>query len=303
MTYLVGTITDSNPGPALHAVVDPALISNGYVLVDTQTISTRTHKTYKNPAANNPSGFDWFIDFAYTTTGAGTYGSYIFEDYIPATHLAYRGCYAYYYNPDYIETTYYSHHGTNGYTLESASLGCFAGNTSGNYVNRDMNTTTTGFGYWASVTPARVIMINTNQPTAFAYTGVHTPDAGWVANVGSPLAFPTLSIWTGPQGGGGAVMTTRVPKMTGTFYWNNVLGINYNPLSWPYLSGGSAAVTSTRKASPVYVTMNTYRVGTAIDLAIMATDTVVRGDTISIGGAPYVFTTSNGNLSYLMKAV
>src|SRR3954469_25016645 len=153
MAYLTATQgADANPAATLYATLAGGLTTAGFTLVDTQVISTRTHKVWKSAAANNAQGLDWFLDAVYTTTGAGSLWLFPMEFYDPATHLATRMVHGGL-SSTTIDQTFYSINGATAFTLESASWPLNASNATG----LPLLTSTSSFGYWFSVTGDRVI--------------------------------------------------------------------------------------------------------------------------------------------------
>ena len=135
---------------------------------------------WKSPAAGNVQNLDWYLDIGYTTTGAGTFGLYPFEFYDPAAHLAYRGPFYAAHRQAHLDATYYSRCGATGYTLENFNLVHLAAATfsSGNYAHHDLDIPVTTIGYWASVSPKRVVLFTSNQPAMVLYAGLYEPLRG-----------------------------------------------------------------------------------------------------------------------------
>lgn len=310
MVYITGTITDSNPGPALHALMAPALTSAGYTLVDTVVISTRTHKVWKSPAAGNVQNLDWYLDISYQTVGAANFAMQPFEFYDPATDLGYRGPQAS--SSTIIDAATSTRYGAVGYALETNWTGTAAG----------MGTAlpVTSFAYWASITLDRVIMLNSNEPTRLIYTGFYLPDPLYAAKAGAAL-YPLvqarmLSGSSANSNSSGGLLLPRIPPATamGTNGWNyhayshlDTERFRFPPIpSGPFTSYPAAAVpvliknhsSSGNSTSPPDVTH-----GQFLDLAITAaTATVNRGDTVTIASASWVLSSMYNDHSLLFKA-
>jgi len=291
MTYISGTITNANPAATLYAAVDTALSSAGYTLVDTVAISTRTHKVWKSPAASNAANLDWYLDVAYTTTGAGHIGFYPFEDYNATTHVAYRGMYGEQtsWTPD---ATYYSRFGSTGSALETNWLPNGSGGG-----NAQIQTTlpTTAFGYWISITTSRVIAMYSTVPTSVYYTGLYTPSSLQTSNAAGSL-FPLIGLRLDGTGIGGNYNygMTRVPKIITTIngYMSAYAAAPY-AVTLPSIPGGITTASGGYFASPIWLFTysgfpNTIW-GTLIDVKGAQTDaTVTRADTVSIGGETWL---------------
>lgn len=314
MAYITGTITDANPGPALYALMAPALTTAGYTLVDTVTISTRTHKIWKSAAANNSLSLDWYLDIGYPTTGAGALVMAPFEYFDPATDLGYRGLVSI--NQTTIDATTFSRYGATGSALETNWITAPA-----TYTSYQLPLIATSFGYWISVTPERVIMLLSNSPTIVYFSGFYVPDSLYAAKAGASL-FPLM----------GAVMTptttaaltsgtttttaalTRVPPATSLASpgWNTTLHIQglkqeeYG--SYPQIPTGSQQVYPWVAAPlSMFVSLSNQalfaRYGTVRDvLTAAASGSLVRGDTCTIGGEQYVFTSPSSAGALLFRA-
>lgn len=266
MTYTSGSLTSANPAADLYTPMASALTTAGFTLVDTVVISTRTHKVWKSAAANNAQGLDWYLDVAYTTTGAGSIWLGAFEFYDPATHLAYRGGY----NPNDTsasEGTYYSRYGASGFALE----------TNWTYITcnvAQINTQTSNFAYWMSVTTDRVMVMTSVTPTSVMYCGFFDMYAPWANKIGA-LAYPlvtctvnapsnatftstavsngghcsALSLANPPPSSNAPMALTRFPpvvKPAGQINWRNQAGV-----AGVSAAGSSGANTGSGYASAV----------------------------------------------------
>lgn len=193
MTFVSGTIT-TGVDADLYNVIATALASNGLILVDTQVISTRTHRVWKNPASNNSLGKDWYYDISYPTSGQAGITIHPFEDYDAVNHLGIRGCVPIAtYTP---ETTYYSRYGATGYALETNWI------PSTSY---QITTSASSYGYRLSITPDRIIGTTTAANTALIYAGLIDLSNACAAAAGAS-AFPIICL------SGTTVNQTRYPK-------------------------------------------------------------------------------------------
>lgn len=295
MTFITSTITSANPAADLYTAIAGALSSEGYTLVDTVVISTRTHKVWKCPAANNAAGKDWYLDVTYTTSGAGSVWWIPYEAYDPVTHLAYRGPVAT--ASGSLDAVTYSRNGATGAALESALVGIHAG------VNTTalLTTPSSSFGYWISVTPNRLIGNVTATPAFLLYAGLYEPTAEYSAIAGADL-FPLVmcrlnpgstswaSAGSAPSTASGGII--RVPKATVLTGWDSTLAIYSdvgNALWLPQIPAGSQlinnrsvaklAIGTGTNASPVGQYGYLYDVR-----ACQADATVTRGDTVTLSG-------------------
>lgn len=314
MTYITNTLTDSNAPATLYAAMATALTTEGFTLVDTNVISTRTHKIWKCAAASNPANVDWYLDIAYTTTGAGTLGLYPMEFYDPATDLAYRAPFFGSSNTA-AESTYYSRNGASGFTLESANLAIYAGATTGSAsANRDLSIPATTFGYWCSISPKRVALFTSNSPALTLYAGLFEPHADFAAQAGA-LMYPVISAkYSGVQSQGtlGEVSLTRYPKDLSSQRWDSRVDSSALPIlqgvgMFPSIPSGVTTLSTVRRAVRIPVIAYTGGGGQAglfgyLYDVLGASTTAVRGDTVTVGGASYVFASPSSSASLLMKA-
>lgn len=316
MTYITGTVTNANPGPTLWALMDTALLGAGFTLVDTVVISTRTHKIYLSAAAGNAISKDWYLDVAYTTTGAGQLFLGVMEFFDAATDLAYRAAFN---GTGGIEATYYSRYGATGQTLELAAWGYYHTGGAGSVSNGTLDLVTSAVGYWISITRNRVIVLLSTNPAWALYAGSYAPSVGHTAAAGADL-YPLIAAKL--YGGGPVSMTasgiTRIPKHTsaGSMAWQIAAG--YAPGTASIRPPGLPAdhVTAYARAA-VPMTINTSGsagniagafpwayLGTFRDVATIAAEaTVVRGDTVSDGTDTWVLASSSSANSVLFKAV
>lgn len=303
MAYITGSLTDANPGPALHTLMATALTTAGFTLVDTVTISTRTHKVWKSPAAGNAANLDWYLDIGYTTTGAGTIALVTFEMFDPATDLGYRGAYN---TNSTLLTANGSPYGTTGHALET---NWFHANTAGTQTSLS----TTAFGYWVSITADRVLLLCSTAPSAVMYAGLYDPDPTYAAKAGASL-FP---LFTGKVGGSGVAVTaglTRIPPWAsftvGSWAYTAdttvaTAGGAWSVAAYPLLPTG-AQTSYPFTAVPIPIMTGTNfpggRWGWLRDVFAVSSAGVTRGDTCTINGASHVLGTTASGFSYAMKA-
>jgi len=289
MSYISGTITDSNAPATLYNSIATALTDEGFVSIDTVTISANTHKVWKSPAAENTANKDWYLDVQYPTAGGGTIYFTPYEDYNATTDLGFRG-------PVNIgtwatmttETTYYSRYGATGYSLEHA-----------NWWRIGLTAPVTSFGFWISITADRVVGLSSNEPSKVVYTGLYTPSAGHTASA-TTWVYPLITAQLDGAGGGYAGYT-RFPKIVGTI--GNQGGGGSTQVAPFRLAGylpgtsvpaGVNGAYSYREASPIQAYNNDPQTGmswfgTLQDVAtVNAALTVARGDTVTIGADQWV---------------
>jgi hypothetical protein len=213
MTYITGTLTDSNAPATLYGSIATALTTAGYTLEDTVVITTTTWKVWKSPAASNSANLDWYLFVGYTTTGAGTVRFYCSEGYTAATDLVIRGVKglnsvstsngsnAYYARYDNAGLSWDvatgSPYGSTGMAINAVNLGW----DTTTFCDRQILAPATSFGYWISITTNRVIALGSGAPTEAVYTGLYAPSQEYIdvaaANTAitpaTPIIFPLVS--------------------------------------------------------------------------------------------------------------
>lgn len=282
MTYASGTITDANPGPAFVAVIEAALTANGWTLEDTNVISTSTYRTWKNPAANNVTGKDYFISLRYTTTGAGSYGHYVHETWDPTSNLG-QGF-----------VTGYT--GTQSITAPNHRLLDTAVALDSSFITGTpaISLPSSSFGYWVSATANRLILLVSSDPTNVYYVGNYVPDQNFVDAAGAamlplirarvPEANATNNITRLPQFVGSSapsslVDTVAASTMTGNF-------------PTPSIPAGDLSIGVRRGIRVPIRALNRNVLGYIPDLLLFrCSTTVARGDTIAIDGVNWVMST------------
>jgi hypothetical protein len=283
MTYINGTINTGQDADLYNAMAT-ALATNGYSLVDTQVISTRTHKVWKNPAANNSSGQDWFLDIAYSTTGQAGLYIHPFEAYDAVNHLGIRGVITggTSFTP---ESTYYSRYGTTGFALETNWLQTSDG--------IQLPTSASSYGYMLSIDTERISGFTTASTSAICYVGLITLSLRSATAAGT-AALPLVVNTTA------GYRQTRHPKRTtaGVPTFGFLTSFATNTVQFPSGDFNSMAAC----AEPVRVAPNSVT-GTSIAayagtlkgvVALNVDASVNRGDEITIGADTYVI---NGTLT------
>ena len=155
------------------------------------------------------------------------------------------------------------------------------------------------------------------------YAGFYTPHPLHVAAVGTEFIYPLVvaklhnSQDSNSSTGYPDCAFTRIPGMSssGSYGFAYYLIMRTSgaiaAISMPGLPGGSTNSFSVRGAMPVLLmTHDSTNVmafgalwGSLSDVAtVRATNTVVRGDTTTVAGSPWILTTSSGSFSLLFKA-
>lgn len=312
MTFITGSITNANPGPALYAVIETAALAIGWTLEDTVVIGGNTHKVLKSAAAGNAQGLDWFLDLNYPTTGTtGGFRAAPFEGYTAASDVGLRGPFAGA-SSTTIDATTYSRYGATASALETNWI------NSASYTGISLSLTTSAFTYWVSITRNRVIIMTTNNTTKVLYTGFFTPTTAHATEAGAAL-FPLVQLGLSDQGLSQATTltstsfaATRVPKATSGLNWGNhgLTQANYGVLEGT-VGGAASPFTGRFAGSPLQVIFGTgttgagytneNRVGTVDDVALFASSgSVVRGDTVTVGSDTwYAFTNNNAHCLFI----
>lgn len=277
--YINGTIS-TGLDKDMHDALAAAMISVGYVLVDTQVISTRTWKVYKSPAASNSLGKDFYLAISYSTAGWGGINIRPFEDYDTVNHLGIRGVTgAAAWVP---EGTFYSRYGSVGYALETNWL------TANNY---QLVTQAASYGYYLSVTPDAIAGFTSTNST-LVYSGLMNLSAGSAAAQGSS-AFPLICY--SPTTG--SFYQTRYPKgTTGTVGSAGPQLRGSMAANGPVFPGGQQAsivqefmpIELMPSSSPLLSTVIPAYRGTLKNVYWLGVDnTVGRGDTVTDGTSTY----------------
>lgn len=327
MTFVTGTYTNANPGPALYAALHTALVAEGFTLVDTVVISARTHKVLQAPA--NSFGLGWFLDISYPTSGVATgVKTSPFEDYNAASHFGFRGPYGSVSSDSTApEATYYSRYGATGYALET--------NWSNGAINTGFDTalSTGATTYWASITPERVVLMLSSAPTKISYAGFFTPTADFVAAADTAL-YPLISANLTAAGnaasgsaGSSTAAVTRLPKLTGFSgapgALTNVTGwqtsVFVGALDWGvrFAAGGLIGVggglfTGKTSISPIPVILGTSVISPTMGMGALvgvldgvaagqATPSAVRGDTVQVDSDTWMLSSPVGYQVLLMQ--
>lgn len=314
MTFISGSISSADPGPALYAEIETAALAAGFTFVKTVTIGARTHKILKSPAASNSQGLDWYLDIGFPTTGDGSRLSFTpFEDFDSSTNKGIRGpVYGY---GSTIESTYFSRYGATGYELETNWSAGAAG-------EMYMALSTSSFAYWISVTTDRIISMLSTAPTFMQYAGFYEPTPEHVAAAGSHL-FPLIVCKVGTaytssgstNPGSSTVCVNRLPTVTSAqlaatrngYGWShNMIPNSTEAVNTDGVIGGAVApVTAQRtmRRLPIIFGSNTFndlgpftRLGHLIDMASgRGVSTILRGDTVTIDSDTWYLTSYNSN--------
>lgn len=329
MTYISGSMTNSDAPATLAGLMHTALLNAGFTLVDTVVIGTRTHKVYKSAAANNTEGIDWYLDLAYTTSGAGSIWLGAFETYDAVAHTAGLGPYS------NIESTVdaaeFSRYGTTKYALE----------TNWTHITRNLaqiETASSAFAYWISITPTRVIALTSVNATKVVYCGQFAPYAPWKAKVAevtpgkwNPLITCNISnpaVENTSTMGSGSL--TRIPPATTVYRWDYTCNIRSSSSSsssgsssggvggpagfvdtgWsPYLAGGPQGdkiqIAISRNVSVNNVGGWGHGAGWLYDIARFGTSgatSVTRGDTTTVSGNTWALASANSGACFGFKA-
>lgn len=281
MTYYTGTISTGQDVDMYNALAT-ALTAQGLALVDTVVISTRTHKVWKNAAANNSAGVDWYYDIGYSTSGFAGITIRPFEGYDAVGHNGIRGIYN---AANFIpESTYYTKFGATSSPLETSWL---ASNTA-----YQITTQSASYAYYLSITPDCIsgFMSTTTRPV---YAGLMTLSAGQVAAQGASA----LPLVCADHSGNTGLYQTRYPKVTTTVNLFGPTLTTPRSSNGPQFPGNTAGLQSSApeiypvEVASVGTTAGTnnqpYR-GILKNLYSMTVDaTVGRGDTITDASGTY----------------
>jgi hypothetical protein len=322
MVTIQNTINSSTPGLDLYNAMATAMGTIGASLVDTQVISTRTHKVWKFPAAINAAGKDWYLDITYVTGGGGNLTMLPMEFYDPATHLAYRMPISQ--SSSTVDAATSSFTGSTGGTLESAQSGATAATLAAGRIGV-LDLTTSSFGYWIDITGDRIAAISSNRASNILYVGMYTPTTAYAAKAGAAL-FPLVVIQMyasgvpagGPSSGANSanVAITRMPpattiaQMPGGNWFTGPGWQTVGPMggAMPRIPGGSTTFSDLAvipcglygSTSDGTGSMGTF--GTLIGVGACPCDSSVTvGSTVTISGVDWILTTQLGNGALLFK--
>jgi hypothetical protein len=339
VTYTANSMTSANPAADLYTAMASALTSAGFTLADTQVISTRTHKVWKSAAANNSQGLDWYLDVAYTTTGAGSVWLGAFENYSSPNGI--RGPYNITSDTTTPDATTYSRYGATGSALE----------TNWNHISSNIaqiQTTTSAYAYFISITGDRVIAMTSVAPTTLNYCGLFDMYTPWANKIGA-AAYPLITctvntpssinasahspnVTAGSNVASAASLTRRPPVATvganGNFggYGTALITTAFVDTTSGTSSGGgiSAPLVPVDTGSSLFYDtarggrlqiINSWpsstgggvagsgpAIGLLKDVGIFAASAVTRGDTITISSATWVLSNTASNRCYGFKA-
>ena len=325
MTFVTGSITNANPGPALYAALEPTLLAAGFTLDDTVVIGARTHKIMKSAAAGNRIGKDFFLDISYPTTGAATRLLITpFEGYTAGTDVGIRGPYA---TNDATapEQVNFSRYGDAASALETNWA-----NAAATYTVLGLALSTAVFNYWVSITQNRIIIF-VSSDTTMLYSGLFLPTQAHADFAGSAL-FPLITANLVPGATASVIannsntaasvrcVVTRIPRFPGVsashvenYGWMAAASIHHS-LNLTSGSAGRAAGYATGEIAlgdllVLFGTLsgpNLYSgfVGTldGVGIGYVAT-AAVRGDTVDIGPDTWYMAQPASNVGLFMQGV
>lgn len=324
MSYTFFDVNSANPAADLYGVtvgnsgavgIAGLLTAAGFTLVDTVTISTRTHKVWKSPAGSNAAGLDWYLDVAYTTTGAGSIWFFPFENYNASTHVATRG--AIQDSSTTVDATTFSRNGSTTAALESATGGMHPASATSNM--NLVTQTSTLFRANVSVTADRVIAYSRASTGRVHYCGLYTPSSAYSTAAGAglfPLCVAQIGFPFANSASGATACSASASSTTATFSLTRIAPLTalaagwqtqgqvfptlthaygavgaptWTPELWPLMIiGGSTAASATGG------TASLGKIGELKDIGFVATDASQNdGDTLSSGA--YVLTARQGS--------
>ena len=325
MTFVTGSVTSSNPGPALYAALEPTLLAVGYTLEDTVVIGARTHKILKSASGLNSFGRQYFLDINYPTTGIAT-GLMMatFENYTAATDQALRGPYTASSTtaPDPVT---FSRFGDTSYALETNW------NNGASATALHLGLATAAITYWASVTPERVVLMISSAPTKMAYAGFFTPNAEHAAHAADAL-YPLITLvltagtesTTSTNPSSASAVVTRLPRLAAfdssagsvapanwnVTVWVSPLGLLGRAGSGGAVGGTVSPFTGTVSIFPIPVAFGTSSPNSTQPAAARVGDldgvasgyvapTVSRGDTVTVSGDKWYLSSLGGTANAL----
>lgn len=279
MTYASATITGSATGPAdLRTVIENLMTSQGnWEFVEAYTATTFNVRVWRNKAAGNTWGQNWYLAMITNTAVANNLIFKVFEDYTTGTKLGYRGATG----NSVLDVASGSGYGNTGYAPE---------NTNWNN-NCLVLCPSSSFTYRVRVTANGVFAV-TSSGLDFIYCGLFNPI--WSHANEFPLAQ-----WRAHNSTTSYAGLTRRPGASAASA--GIFDLNYASTAFDNLYGkvGLAdAMCGTRVySSRLLVYMNNTATGTTergrgwfdTDILQLSTDMAVAvGDTLAINGAPYV---------------
>ncbi len=201
MTYTSGTQgATGTPAATFAATMNTALLAGGFTFVETVTVSTQTTPIYKSPAASNSFGSDWYLGLWRGSDAAVSLKLAVAEVWDTGTHK-YRN-----YAPNPATFT-----PTSAFAVNDAA-GQAPGSTYGGVANGGVTLAATGYQYWISVHPNRVVVGTRVGSTDYgSYAGLYD-DLLPVAISPFPLCVVTLATGSGQNTASGAA--TREPGTT-----------------------------------------------------------------------------------------
>lgn len=325
MVFISGSITNSDPGAALYALMEPQLIATGWTLEDTVTRSGTTWKVLKSAAAGNSENKDWYLTVRFNPTGVST-GFQIapIEGFNTATDQVIRGCFAAGGVPTIDATTYSPYGNTTWPFSEIAGGGNGIFSCDVGYTAMTMGLVTTPFLYRISMTRDRVIMALGSDPNSIVYAGFFVPTSDHRAHATSalyPLIHAKLQATT--QSSAASVPTstlaavTRLPRLSAWRAggsWAGSVVVNWDISARNFTSGlvptYDSPYTNKKVAVPLPVefvvdaTDTRHFVGTLEDVVYANTSGVSFADTATIGSDLwYATATGSGGRSLFMRGI
>jgi hypothetical protein len=314
MGYGTGTVNSATPcADAYNAAtvgLAALLTAAGFTLVDTQTISTRTHKVWKSPGGSNSFGTDWYLDVAYTTTGSGAIYLAAIEFYDPATHVATRGPFGD--TGTTIDATTFSRFGAGTAALETSWVPSpVSSGTNGIPINSGVAT-----GFWFQVSLDAVMGFTTQDATRWTYAGLYDMTTNYASKAGAG-AFPLISLTAGISS---TIINcpfyqhglTRIPPFTSMAgdawgYLGHLDTLSGATNDWPALPSGSTtgmdftaskiSIKTDQASSPKRVIF-----GTLKNVWIVPASGITRGDTCKVAGVDSVLSAALGGYAVAIKA-
>jgi hypothetical protein len=291
-TYATGTINDASTyGISLYNAIAAALTAEGWTLVDTIVISTRTHKVWRNDSTRSALGKTWYLALSYLTSGASNVSIRPFEDFDTGGDLGIRGCA--YVSATTIESTYFSRFGATGYALDSANW------LSATSSLCELQAVGSSFTYWIVVDADHIKGISSTSPTFFRYVGLLEPTLDHADYAGAALL--PLALVSNLSGNDANFYTylTRAPRMTAMLAnWNTGINAYLRPHEGAagVLNGSVSPLINKRRGSCLWVQPSATEAafGRAKDVAVFRSAAgVTAGDRVTIDGETWVLSSHN----------
>lgn len=146
MPYRQNVITSANPARDMVLEIEPDMLAAGWSFVEEVIITTTTYRVYRSNAASNARGLDFHVSLQWTTLGGTTIAWKLFETWDPVLKRGDR----------WATNATFSSSGTPTAIDYLANTGPQLLSYSGAYTP-SLVLVTTGFTYYSSVTPDRII--------------------------------------------------------------------------------------------------------------------------------------------------